>query len=482
MPPHRATSLQPLLAFMRVGLLLLILLSPLPFGSVEPRSVLVLEIWAAVLGAAALVSLCREPELLSGRGRRLLLPASLLVSIGLVQLIPLPDRIVALFAPATAQARQALSAVLPDTVPRLNPISLSPPDTLDALLRLIAYILVGLAAAVCLRERRHIKMAFLAIVASGAFQALYGSVEYLSGNQHIFGYAKKYFLDSATGTFINVNHFAGYLAMTLPFALSAFMGRSGGSEENGWKARILRLAEPANLRLGFFALAAFLIVMGILLSYSRGGLAAALVGGLIVVITATRRRRTIAIVLLAFLIPAAFLFWQEVKAPGERLLAEIAELASLDSSRVQVWIAGVRMIPDFPTLGSGFGTFEEAFPVYQPPTARARWSHAHNDWLEAVIEGGPLTFLLVLWLFYLSIRGARSSRSATDSDPSPPLNAVIAGIAALAFHSLLDFSLRIPAVAILLSCLVGMTGSHYFQRHLGVVHLGAAAEIIQPRR
>ena len=32
----------------------------------------------------------------------------------------------------------------------------------------------------------------------------------------------------------------------------------------------------------------------------------------------------------------------------------------------------------------------------------------------------------------------------------------IAGIAAVAFHSLADFSLRIPANAVLLSCLVGL--------------------------
>jgi len=60
---------------------------------------------------------------------------------------------------------------------------------------------------------------FLAVFGAGLFQALYGSYEYLTGHQHIFGYAKRFYTDSATGTYINQNHYAGALELAVRYAL-----------------------------------------------------------------------------------------------------------------------------------------------------------------------------------------------------------------------------------------------------------------------
>ena len=110
------------------------------------------------------------------------------------------------------------------------------------------------------------------IVAAGAFQALYGSAEYLSGHQHIFAYAKKHYVDEASGTFINRNHFAGFLAVTLPFALAlVFEGVRRLAPARSVRERLVRLTEPSGVMLGAGALAAALIWTGVVLSYSRGG-------------------------------------------------------------------------------------------------------------------------------------------------------------------------------------------------------------------
>jgi hypothetical protein len=58
------------------------------------------------------------------------------------------------------------------------------------------------------------------LVALGTFEALYGLVQYLTGWQRIFGYVKKYNLEEATGTYINRNHFAGFLEMVIPFGVA----------------------------------------------------------------------------------------------------------------------------------------------------------------------------------------------------------------------------------------------------------------------
>src|SRR2546429_3744705 len=42
---------------------------------------------------------------------------------------------------------------------------------------------------------------------------------YLTGWQQIFTYVKQFYLQEATGTYINRNHYAGLLEMILPFAV-----------------------------------------------------------------------------------------------------------------------------------------------------------------------------------------------------------------------------------------------------------------------
>jgi len=70
-------------------------------------------------------------------------------------------------------------------------------------------------AAAALASRGAHRRILAVFFAGGVFQALYGSLEYLSGHQQIFGYVKRYYTDSATGTYINQNHFAGALEMAL---------------------------------------------------------------------------------------------------------------------------------------------------------------------------------------------------------------------------------------------------------------------------
>ena len=69
-------------------------LAPLPFGSVQPRFVAALEVVAALLAAGALWSVYRDPSFLGPSLRRVVLPAALLILVGLLQLAPLPPGVV----------------------------------------------------------------------------------------------------------------------------------------------------------------------------------------------------------------------------------------------------------------------------------------------------------------------------------------------------------------------------------------------------
>src|SRR4030095_14582230 len=59
------------------------------------------------------------------------------------------------------------------------------------------------------------------LIITGLIESAFGIVQYLTGWQQIFTYVKKYDLDEATGTFVNRNHYAGFLEMVIPFVLAS---------------------------------------------------------------------------------------------------------------------------------------------------------------------------------------------------------------------------------------------------------------------
>ncbi|MDX1387991.1 MAG: O-antigen ligase family protein [Acidobacteriota bacterium] len=440
--------------FLRYGVLAVVVLSPLPFGSVLPEALLGLQLAVAVLGVLSLVLLARGSGLPAGAARAAVTLAVALVGIGLVQLVPLPARVVGWIAPPTASVREEIAGVLPGVLAGPLPESLAPPDTVDAVLRLAAYVVLGVAAALAFRGDRAVRTFMLVVAASGAFQAVYGSVEYLSGHQHIFGYAKEFYVDQATGTLINRNHFASYLAMTLPMAMGVLLLDSRNVPRGlSWRQRVVTSMEVRHLAVPFAALAVVAMWIGVFLSYSRGGLAAALLGTAIVSFAAGRGRARI--VLLALLVlPAVFLSWKEIQAPGERLVDIGIEFEN-PKGRLAAWRAGSRMVPRYAVLGSGYGTFEPAFVPYKPPEMTGRWDHAHNDWLQVVIEGGVSAGLIVVVL--LVVAGRRAVAKPPGGLGRDLLPACLgAAVFAAAFHGLFDFAVKVPAVAVLLACQLGV--------------------------
>ncbi|MBZ5640775.1 MAG: O-antigen ligase family protein [Acidobacteriia bacterium] len=440
---------------LRWTLLALLVLAPLPFGSVEPWAVLTLEVAAALLALGALLVMAHDPDGLAPGARRMLLPAALLIGVGMVQLLPLPAVLLRLLSAPTADARSRIAAVVPELAGSWSPISLEPSATTDALLRLAAYVLLGLAAATAFRTRGHLRQVAWAIAASGTFQAIYGSAEYLTGHQHIFAYAKKYYADEASGTFINRNHFAGYLAMTLPFALGLMLdGARRLPKTRSIRERLLGIGEAGSGRLLLGGAAAAAIWVGVILSYSRGGLAVALVGTAFLAYRVTLRRSRAWLLAAALLVPTTLLMWQQVRAPGERFVSERSDLATL-SGRVPVWRASLTMVPGHWVAGTGLGTFESAFETYRPPAVVGGWDHAHNDWIEALTDGGPLALGAAAVLLLLAL-GWRSRGEPGRGESDLVRAAASASIVAIAVYSLADFSLRMPAIALLLAVTVPM--------------------------
>src|SRR4030095_4084155 len=123
------------------------------------------------------------------------------------------------------------------------------------------------------RSAIQIRRALYLLVAVGTFQAFYGVLEYLSGHQHIFAYQKRYYIDAATGTFVNRNHYAAFLEMTLLVALGLFFSRWREPQAGEtWRERLLALTDRrASLNLTLL-LCIGIVSVGLVLSYSRAGI------------------------------------------------------------------------------------------------------------------------------------------------------------------------------------------------------------------
>jgi O-antigen ligase len=156
------------------------------------------------------------------------------------------------------------------------------------------------------------------------------------------------------------------------------------------------------------------------------------------------------ILIVACLLPALLLSWQQLRAPGERFVTDVEGIATLNK-RLPVWKTGASIVPSYAAIGVGWGTFESGFQMVQP-SSRVRWRHAHNDWLQSAIEGGvaaPVLAALILWL-------AWTAAQRNGGPPNPLRKCIVAGTAALAFHCVLDFPLRVPAIGVLAACFLGL--------------------------
>jgi hypothetical protein len=87
-------------------------------------------------------------------------------------------------------------------------ISLSPAASCYELLKYGSYFLFGFLVYRHVRTRKETRAFALVLVGTAVFEAFYGLLELLGGTQRIFGYQRDYHLGSATGMFINRDHFS----------------------------------------------------------------------------------------------------------------------------------------------------------------------------------------------------------------------------------------------------------------------------------
>ena len=190
------------------GLVVVIALAPLPFGSVVTWARACLT--AACIGLGILWVLWRRRRGLAPFPLKdpVLLAGALFAMVGVLQVIPLPRPVLQSLSPRAVEIRDRYEAPAEPlefvregaTTPfeGARPVSLDPWSTRRATLMFLGNLLVVLITIDLAGQRRARRILMGALIVAGAFQAIYGLAEYVTARQHIFGYAKKFYTDVAT--------------------------------------------------------------------------------------------------------------------------------------------------------------------------------------------------------------------------------------------------------------------------------------------
>jgi O-antigen ligase len=263
------------------------------------------------------------------------------------------------------------------------------------------------------------------------------------------------------GTYVNHNHYAGFLEMALPFAVMYPVAIWRRTRPRGH----LTMA-PALGACGVWALAG-LIFAAIVNSYSRMGFIATICS-LIVMGTLTlgtrqlswavksRKRQIATVGVVGTLALAGFVF-----LPPDKLIGRFAQLVSADPTgegRAQLWAETIPLIKAYPIFGCGVGGYETAFLRFKVTYPLVTDDFAHNDYLQVLAELGILGLSIMAALAVSMVKTAvQKAVGSADSGTRFFAVACAGAMAAILVHSLADFNLYIPANAMLLAWIAGMT-------------------------
>ncbi len=428
----------------------------LDFGGVLPLAYSLMEIGVFALVLVILVWQTRRGSI------DLPLPVWPLLFGGFValQLVPLPTDWVAKLDPA----RVLPSAVMAMTATHGSFLTLSvyPHATVLSLIKFFAYVAAFLLAAYLFDSHQRKSMLVTILIFLGLFEAAYGLVQYLTGWQKIFTYRKVNYVNCATGTFINHNHFAGFLELASPFVVASTFYYFQIWQQGRRRGRAgSEATASAGFRVLFFVALLLVEIVAVIMSRSRAGIVATLFSLMFLVLLAqfkTRRKIWMAGLGAFVLAAVGYGLWIGLNPVLSRFEVLQGGIQYLEAEgRLRAWQATLGAFHDFPVFGTGLGTFRTIFPRYQTYMVTYTFTHAHNDYLEVLEETGWIgTLLLWVPIFWLWIKMVRSFFTDTRRYRPAVTLGCIGGTLGLLIHSVADFNLHIPANAFVLAVVLGI--------------------------
>jgi len=411
------------------ALIILIALTPIPYGTVEPW-------WKAAFVCAvfAICILALIESLITGRieirGRSVLLPMLALSALAFLQTLSLGAR-----TEANLQVWNAISA--------------DPYQT-----RFFALQMLALTAFLALLYRyasteRRVRVLVYTVLAIAVASAVFGILRHSTQQQtgFLLPLLKQ---NQGYGQFINKNHFAYLMEMAFGLGLGIILG--GGVKRD---------------RMMIYLALLLPIWTALVLANSRGGVLAMIAQIVVAVLLFTSVQRVthsfaLRVVLLVVLVTGIAL--GTIWVGGDRLATNFENASSeLTSdtlrqgvSRNEIWRATLKMFAAHPILGVGLGGYWIGITAYHDASGLMTPQEAHNDYLELLSSGGVIGFALGIWFILAVFRRARQNLIEDIGYMRAVRLGAILGIVGVAAHSLVDFGLHITVNAVVFLTLITM--------------------------
>ncbi|MDY3557829.1 O-antigen ligase family protein [Gemmata sp. JC673] len=461
---HRASAASPVPRSLRGAgeavLFALVTLAPWPFASNDPP-------FESALAAGVLLLVALWAAHAVATGRFALRPDVVTVSLSgialwsAVQLVPLPESVVGVLSPARLEWHRTLvpdtSELLPGEVGATRPtalaLSVDPAATRTFLARVLAVLLVYAAARNWLATPAGFRRLAWALTANGVALAVLALGQFFSSAPNVLFWSVR--CEGAVfGPFVCRNHYPDYAAVCLGLAVGLMLHRERGRTRGGVPAGLLT---PRNVGL---AAAVGLMAASIAFSLSRGGILAVVAAGAGALLLSRpwrgrrgRRGNPAALAGAVLVAGGVFAWFGTVRI--EQRLATFGSAETADS-RTDLWRDAVDLVPRFWTSGTGGGTFVWAEPLVRTGRPTAAVESAHNEYLEAAVEGGVVRFGLTLLLAAgVAVAVARGFARKRERSAGPLILGAWFGLAAVALHAVAEFAVHMPAVALLAATVAG---------------------------
>ena len=439
-------------------LMAIIGLTPIWYGGVGTWT------WALIAIAAGLLALgLIVDSALSGRPPSVplaWLPVPCILMLGVIlwtTLQPLSIMPQSWHHPIWILAREALGSDLPGA------ITLNTEQTWLALLRTLAVIVVFWLALQLGRQPRF-AIYFLGTIAfCVSALSIYGLADLMFDWRMVLftpkdPYVVAKFGNYVSATFINRNHYAAFAGIGLIVVTALFMREASRVLDQPRRARSRLLAAVFSRLLTHglpLAVLALPIVLGLVLSGSRAGLATTLAGMMIVVLLhAVRASNKLGSIICAVVVLITVLLL--VDAFGDTAARRLDSSGNAFATRLAAYQTTLKAALSNPWLGFGNGTFMDFFPLFRDGSVGygGIWNAAHNSYLETMATlGFPAAAAGLIALLAIVVRclcGAIQRRGSTLA----PIVAVAVSVQ-LALHSAVDFPLQTGAIAVLFAVVLG---------------------------
>lgn len=334
---------------------------------------------------------------------------------------------------------RVLSAPIPGTIAVFK--------TRDYLIQLVSYIFFFVTSLDLLASRKRIHTLSLLValevvflMALGYYQQ-YSHPEKLTKLYGVFDLAQ---YDGFFSTFVNPNHYGGFL-MIATFFFLAWVAHYVATND------IFRL-DMQLIRTFFYGLVIVLMAFSILHAEARAALFVQISSVLVFCFVSLYFKRGMhpglfwgAVALLA----SSFIFLKVVQFDLSRISPQV--LIRDFWSRSGIYKDTLGIIRDFPFFGTGLGSAMYAISKYQVTGVEDyTWVHLYSHHLELITDTGFLGYLLFIaplaWLVFRSFRAALRHPSEWRRIYA---TASFTAITAVFFLSIMDDYLLTPALAIL---------------------------------